>query len=139
MSARSFTIPKTVDWKWVQTGFSLYVVFHLLPSYLLAYSLIVANPFTLALWAFVGLAPIGFYIGFRSSGVTILEPGISALIYTFVLFLGVQRIQAEAVSFKTVAQSLAWMGAAFIVAVASAWVGELIQSRMEKRKEGRRV
>ena len=136
-ASKTLTFSRTIDWQWVRVGFCLYVVFHLLPSYLLATSWLASNPFSFALWAFVGLAPIGFFIGYRSTGVTILEPGLSAIIYTVVLFLGILRLQDEALTFGAVAQSLGWMGAAFIVAVGSAWVGELNQVRMQNKKRER--
>lgn len=134
-TSKTLTFSKTIDWQWVLAGFCLYVVFHLLPSYLFTLSWIASNPFSFALWAFVGLAPIGFFIGYRSSGVTILEPGLSALIYTIVLFLGIQQLQDEAFTFKAAAQSLGWMGAAFVVAIGSAWVGELLQARNKHKQE----
>jgi len=132
-TSKTLTFSRAIDWQWVLAGFCLYVVFHLLPSYLFALSWISSDPFSLALWAFMGLAPIGFFIGYRSSGVTILEPGLSAMFYTVVLFLGIQQLQDEALTFKAVAQSLGWMGAAFIVAIGSAWVGELFQARKKQK------
>jgi hypothetical protein len=136
-SSKTLTTSRTIDWQWVLAGFCLYVVFHLFPSYLFAVSWIASNPFSLALWAFMGLAPIGFFIGYRSSGVIILEPGLSALIYMVVLFFGIQQLQDEAFTLKAVAQSLGWMGAAYVVAIGSAWVGELLQARNKQNQENR--
>lgn len=128
-------LPKNINWRWVEVGFCLYVVFHLLPSFLLASSLSASqsNAFSLAQWAFVGIAPIGFFIGYRSTGVTILEPGLSALLYMIVLALGMQRMEAQPITFSAIAQSLSWMGGSFVVAVVSAWAGEKIQTRRTRK------
>jgi hypothetical protein len=128
-------LPKKIDWKWVGVGFCFYVVFHLLPTYLLLgiSSRGMHGGFaSFAIWMFAGLAVIGFYIGYRSSGVTILEPGISALLYIVALSLGTQRLISGSVSMLSLLEAFSWMGAAFIIAVASAFVGELLQARKEE-------
>lgn len=129
---------KTINWQWVETGFCLFVIFHLLPTYLVTSSLSShdLNTFTFALWTFVALAPIGCYIGYRSTGVTILEPGLASLFYTIVLLFGLLKLQSTAFTFATLTNSLLWMLAAFLVAVASAWIGEKIQTRRADRIGG---
>ncbi len=121
----------TIDWQWVETGFCLFVIFHLLPTFLVTSSLPSRDlsKLTVALWTFVALAPIGCYIGYRSTGVTILEPGLASLLYTVVLLFGLLKLQSTAPTFATLTNSLLWMLAAFLVAVVSAWVGEKIQTR----------
>ncbi|HWP82897.1 MAG TPA: hypothetical protein VNN76_09625 [Bacteroidota bacterium] len=127
--------PKRVDWKWVGVGFCFYVVFHLLPTYLLL-GISLRGMHTgfasFAIWMFTGLAVIGFYIGYRSSGVTIVEPGLSALLYILALVLGTQRLISGSVSLLSFFEALSWMGAAFVIAIASAFVGELLQARKEE-------
>ena len=127
---------KSIDWRWVEIGFCLFVVFHLLPSYLYVQSFTGTghSTFAYALWTFAALAPIGFYIGFRSTGVTILEPGLSALFYAVALVLGTMQVRDEAITFLSLAASLSWLGAAFVVSVASAWVGEKVQARLQGHK-----
>lgn len=128
----------TIDWQWVETGFCLFVVFHLLPIYLVTSSLSShnLNTFTAALWTFVALAPIGYYIGYRSTGVTILEPGLASLFYTIVLVFGLLKLQSTAFTFAALTNSLLWMLAAFLVAVVSAWIGEKVQARKAGKTEG---
>lgn len=127
---------RLINWRWVETGFCLYVLFHLFPLYALFFTRSEgADAFSFALWTFIGLAPIGCYIGYRSVGVTIIEPGVSALLYSLVLVVGMLRFQDEAIGAKSVASSLAWMGAAFVISVVSAWVGEKIQGTVAQRRE----
>lgn len=127
---------KTVNWRWVETSFCLYVLFHLFPLYALFFTHNGAGAaFSMALWTFIGLAPIGCYIGYRSVGVTIVEPGISALLYSLVLVIGMLRFQDDSVRLNSIAAALAWMGAAFVVAVVSAWVGEKIQDAVAQRRQ----
>lgn len=128
----------TINWQWVETGFCLFVIFHLLPTYLVTASLSShdLNAFTVALWTFVALAPIGCYIGYRSAGVTILEPGLASLFYTIVLLFGLLKLQNTAFTFATLTNSLLWMLLAFLVAVASAWIGEKVQARKAGKIEG---
>jgi hypothetical protein len=127
---------RIINWRWVETGFCLYVLFHLFPLYVLFFSRSGAGEaFSFALWTFIGLAPIGCYIGYRSVGFTILEPGISALLYSLVLVVGMILFHDESVGAASVALSLAWMGAAFLIAVVSAWVGEKIQQSVTTRRE----
>ncbi|MEX1139920.1 MAG: hypothetical protein WEB33_12065 [Bacteroidota bacterium] len=127
-----------IDWQWVETGFCLFVIFHLLPSFIVtsSFSSYDLNAFTVALWTFIALAPIGYFIGYRSTGVTILEPGLASLFYTIVLLFGLLKLQNTAFTFATLTNSLIWMFAAFLVAVVSAWVGEKVQARNKGKTAG---
>ena len=127
-----------INWQWVETGFCLFVIFHLLPTSLVTASFTTydLNTFTVSLWTFIALAPIGCFIGYRSAGVTILEPGLASLLYTVVLLFGLLKLQNAPLTPKTLVNSLLWMVAAFLVAVVSAWVGELIQTRKSGKSEG---
>jgi hypothetical protein len=137
-----------VDWKWVGIGLCFYIVFHLLPTYLLVTLVSERLPFmgsasrgagigggylSFSIWVFVGLALIGCYIGFRSSGITILEPGISALLYVIVFFVGSQSFWGGSASMSSFVGAIAWMASAFVVAVTSAWIGEILQSQKEQK------
>jgi len=127
---------QSVNWRWVETGFCLYVLFHLFPLYALFFVRSgTGDLFSFALWSFIGLAPIGCYIGYKSRSVTIIEPGISALLYSFVLVIGMIHFGDEHVEAGSVALFLTWMGLAFLIAVASAWVGERIQQTITGQKE----
>jgi hypothetical protein len=122
-----------IDWPWVGVGFCFYVVFHLLPTYLLAgMGATKYGNTSFGVWLFAGLAFIGLYIGYRSRGVTIIEPGIAALAYVVVLFLSGQQSWGITFGFSQFLEALGSMIAAFVVAIGSAFVGELLQQRKEK-------
>ena len=125
-----------VNWRWVETGFCLYVLFHLFPLYALVFARSgMGDIFSFALWTFIGLAPIGCFIGYKSRNVTIVEPGISALLYSFVLVIGMIQFGDKQVEAGSVALFLTCMGSAFLIAVASAWVGRRIQQTIGRQKE----
>ncbi len=123
-----------IDWPWVGVVFCIYVVFHLLPTYFLATigGGMKGGFATFGVWMFAGLAVIGLYIGYRSRGVTMIEPGLAALLYVFVFFLSIQRFWGDTFSFTQLGGALAWMAAAFVIAIGSAYVGELLQARKEQ-------
>ncbi len=147
-----------VDWRWVGVGFCFFVVFHLLPSYvIIGFFTALFNPvrtpsflaavynFGLfsqpglgkigaAFWLSVGPAIVGMYIGYRSRGVTILEPGISALFYTLVLFFSIPKIWEGQLAISTVSGMFAWIASAFVAACIGAWIGELLQARKQRVK-----
>lgn len=127
---------RRINWRWVETGFCLYVLFHLFPVYALFFTRSgMGDIFSFALWSLIGLAPIGCFIGYMSRNVTITEPGISALLYSFVLVIGMLHFGDEQIKAGSVALFLTWMGSAFLIAVASAWVGERIQHTIAQNRE----
>jgi len=117
-----------INWKWVGIGYCFFVVFHLLPSY-------VINGFNMGvdlgaqgLWLFAGLAIIAFYIGYRSRGITILEPAISALLYDITLLLEFRDFWGRIVSHSYgIIYVLGIL--TLVLTICSAWLGEVLQSR----------
>lgn len=122
---------KRIDWRWVGIGYCLYIVYHLLPSYLLLglarYGL--TGKLVKGMWLFIGLAVIGGYIGFRSRGITILEPAISALLYMATLALLFDQFWGRSFGPRSVGLIYVWIVGGFVIAFVSAWVGELVQAR----------
>ncbi|HLF19845.1 MAG TPA: hypothetical protein VI704_03555 [Bacteroidota bacterium] len=127
---------KRIDWKWVGVGYCFFVVYHLLPSYvLLGFSRFgMGGELLKGFWLFVGLGLIAFYIGYRSRGVTILEPAVSAVLYTFTLALLFERFWGRSFSMRSAALIYVWVVGGFIIAFVSAWVGEVWQARKERTK-----
>ena len=88
-----------INWKWVGIGYCFFVVFHLLPSYIInGFYFNMEDLAGRGIWLFFGLAIIAFYIGYRSRGVTILEPAISALFYDITLLLEFRSFWGRTVS-----------------------------------------
>jgi hypothetical protein len=125
-----------IDWRWVGLGVCFFIVMHLLPTYLLFQFRIITTAFStlFSVWVFAGMAFVGFFIGWKSKGVTILEAGIASLLYAFILLSAIQ-VKWEG---PLVISSLFWFGAVVVIATVSAWFGELVQSMKERGivKEG---
>jgi hypothetical protein len=131
----SIKISRTVNWQWVWVGFCLLVTFHLVPT---AFILGIFNFWNgsniiLPLWIFFGLALTSMYIGYRSTGVTIIEPLISSIAYLIVLGVAM-NVQFGVFNYKKdFFHMLAWMVAGLFCSVLGAWIGELIQLKKEQR------
>lgn len=122
---------KRIDWSWVGIGYCFYIVYHLLPSYLLLglarHGL--TGELAKGIWLFIGLAVIGGYIGFRSRGITILEPAISGLLYMATLTLLFDQFWGRSFGPRSVGLIYVWIVGGFVIVFVSAWVGELVQAR----------
>lgn len=126
-----------IDWRWVGIGYCFFVVFHLLPSYLAIFLSPLVSGGRMAdkgLWLFFGLAVIGYYIGYRSKGVTILEPAISSVLYLLTLSLLFERFWGRAMTTRTIGLMIVWAALSFIISFVSAWIGELMQARKEMKR-----
>ncbi len=121
-----------IDWKWVGVGYCLFVVFHLLPSYLLTGFTLGQDDIGRGIWLFVGLAIIAFYIGYRSRGVTILEPAISAILYDITLLLEFNQFWGRSVlhSWGTI---YLWGILTLTLGICCAWLGEIFQARKQAK------
>ncbi len=124
----------TIDWKWVGIGYCLFVVYHLLPSYVINGFALQMDNTGRGIWLFFGLAIIAFYIGYKSKGVTIVEPAISAILYDITLLLEFRAFWG-----RSVAHSLGiiylWGILTLVLTIYSAWLGEFYQAR-KKAKAG---
>ena len=118
-----------IDWRWVGMGVCFFIVMHLLPTYLLFQFRIITTAFSIlfSVWVFAGIAFVGFFIGWRSKGVTIAEAAIAGLAYGFILLAAIQQELAG----PLVISSIGWFVAVIVIATVSAWFGELVQSVKE--------
>ena len=124
-----------IDWRWVGLGICFFIVMHLLPTYLLFEFRIMSSAFStlFSVWVFAGMAFVGFFIGWKSKGVTIVEAGIAGLVYGFILLAAIQ----QELGGPLVISSIGWFVAVIAIATVSAWFGELVQSVKEKGGESR--
>jgi hypothetical protein len=127
----------SIDWSWVGVGYCFLVVFHLLPSYLLLGIGKFGEHAELlkAVWLFLGLAIVSFYIGYRSWGVTIVEPALSAFLYTITLGFLLGELSGRSYSLRSAGFLYVWIVAILVVATLSAWIGERVQSRRQQKAE----
>jgi hypothetical protein len=127
---------RKINWKWVGVGYCLFVVYHLLPSYvLLGFARFgMLGEAGKGIWLFIGFAVIAFYIGYRSRGITILEPAISSVLYVVTLTLLFEKFWGRSFSMRSAGVIYVWIVGAGVIAFVSAWVGELWQSRKERAR-----
>jgi hypothetical protein len=123
-----------INWKWVGVSYCFFVVFHLLPSYLLLEFARegLGTGLIRSFWILAGLLVIGLYIGHRSRGVTILEPAIAAVLYTLTLFLNAEDTWGKSLTWRSLGILFIFSIIAFLTALCGAWIGELLQARREK-------
>ena len=130
----SIKISRIVNWQWVWVGFCLLVTFHLIPTAVILRLFDYWKGFNilLPLWIFFGLVQTSIYIGYRSTGVTILEPLISSIAYLFILGLAMNA-HFQIFSYKKdIFIMLTWMVAGLFCSVLGAWIGEMIQLKKEQ-------
>lgn len=125
-----------IDWRWVGLGICFFIVMHLLPTYLLFQFRIITHIYStlFSIWVFAGMAFVGFTIGWKSKGVTILEAGIASLLYGFILLMAISEVWGGRWITETSRGSLVWYVAVVVIATVSAWFGEAVQS-LKKRGE----
>jgi len=128
---------RPIDWKWIGMGYCYFVVFHMLPSYFFTgtrFSLMRSGFVELmGVWLFIGLAFVAFFIGFHSRGVTVIEPGLSSLMYAITIFFYLGRFTGQDVSLRTIGYAYITALMFFLTAVLSAWLGEKMQQRKERQ------
>ena len=123
----------TFDIRWVGVGFCFFVTLHLFPGYLMyqfrnifpAFSVIYTG------WMFGGTAFVGFLIGYRSRGVTVVEASVAAVLYSLVLLSAVDVMWGMPIKISITF----WIYTIFAIATLSAVLGEVVQAMKEKRKE----
>ena len=74
------------------------------------------------------MAFVGFFIGWKSQGVTIIEAGMASLMYGFILMFAINRVWAGPWTISLVISAWDWLIAVVVIATVSAWFGELVQS-----------
>ena len=121
----------TFDVRWVGVGFCLFVDIHLLPSYIVYQLRVVAPVFAsiYTVWMFAGIAIVGFFIGYKSRGVTVVEASVAAALYSVVATHGLWEAPMK------ISTSL-WIYCIFAIATLSAVFGEAIQARHERKAAG---
>lgn len=121
--------PAPISWPWIAVGLILGVVLN-------GYSVFVVNavlhpPGLLLLVSFLASFVLaGFFVGYFSPGVTIVEPAVAALLI----------VAVDAVLILIIFHSpfpLAWIvlggGIGFLMALGGGWLGEIVQERAARR------
>jgi hypothetical protein len=128
-----------IDWRWLVVTYCFLVLFHLLPSLLdltLWQFLLSQVMWRFAFWTGGGIALVSAYIGYRSTGITIVEPGIASMLYMATLILTMSKIRdIHATGYRLIGLLVALHLIAFLVGCFGAAVGKWIQSRRERVRE----
>ena len=124
-----------IDWKWIGLGYCIFVVFHLLPTYLLIQFSFIGRTgdAVRTLWLIAGMLVIGVYIGYRSRGFTVLEPAISAVLYVITIFFKADEFMGRGCSIRTTGALMIAAGIAFFLTMLGAWFGEMLQASEEQK------
>ena len=126
------------DWRWVGVSYCLFVVFHMLPTILMVgffrSGMGIGWNIGTVIWLFFGLALIGGYVGYKSAGVTIVEPAISSVAYVLTLMLSLRSVWNLPVSLKLMLASGVVILASIAIVLVSAWVGELLQVKKQAKE-----
>ena len=124
------------DWKWVGVSYCMFVVWHLLPTIItIGVFRGTAAPgleIGTVVWMFFGLTLIGGYVGYKSSGVTIIEPAIASFFYVCTLYVSVLHVWSLPIKIYRLPIALAVLLAGCAIVIISAWIGELIQAKKQR-------
>jgi hypothetical protein len=128
-----------IDWRWLVVTYCFLVLFHLLPSLLEATLWQFIGSFGIwrfAVWAGCGIALISAYVGYRSTGITILEPGIAAMLYMATVIPTMSKIRyIPATGYRLIGLLVALHLIAFLVGCFGAAAGNWLKTRRERKEE----
>jgi hypothetical protein len=130
----------SIDWRWVVVTYCFFVLFVLFPSYLgddLAGFFRLHGRWWSLIEEGVGVAIVSGYVGFRSKGITILEPGIASIFClptTLVSATGSWDLISSYFRLTVLFYLLLVLLLAFLVGVGGAAVGEWLQLQKEKNR-----
>jgi hypothetical protein len=125
-----------IDWQWVLMGYCFFVVFHLLPSFLMLGAFaggLSEIGWPLGAWFFGGLVIVGYFIGYKSRGVTIIEPAIASVLYTLTLLLEFSQFSGHSLTWRNAAWAYVWFVLVLLLTIVGAWLGELAQARLARK------
>lgn len=132
------TIVRRFNTQWVLVGYCYFVWLHLLPSVLYVNFLPRLTPapsIQILIWFIGGIMLLSGYIGFRSRGFTVLEPGISAVLYMWTVFLIVPMYVPRTPVSRITLMVLSISIITFAVAVVGALIGEYLQALGMRKAE----
>jgi hypothetical protein len=121
-----------IDWRWVGIGYCFFIVFLILPTYIIISPIETYFNFKIpfaGFFAFIGFVCIAFYIGCRSKGIAIFESGISALMIVGTFLVSDLENASGRFTLEAVGKYLFGIFLIFSFASISAWVGKYVHAR----------
>ena len=128
-------IKAAIDWRWLLVSICFLVLFHLFPSSFasgLRLFFAVRSIGNFLFWGIGGIAIVSAYIGFRSSGRAILEPGIAAALYIVLLRVVVSRTWSFAEFFGPIPFWISIIPVASAIGCVGAMAGAWFYRRRQK-------
>ena len=129
-------IKAAIDWRWLLVSFCFLVLFHLFPSAFASGLRLFFSTRSIGnflFWGVGGIAIVSGYIGFRSSGKAILEPGIAAALYIVLLRVIVSRTWSFVEFFGPIPFWISIIPAALAIGYVGAMAGAWIYRRRQKK------
>jgi hypothetical protein len=135
MEFKSLMQLRPIDWRWLIVSYCFFVLFHLLPSFLITGSKSAfIEPFAFLAWLGAGTLIMCTVIGIWSKGITILEPGLASVLYAFTLIGGLKPQWLFGRDFRATAWQVVLLLSMFVIGCLGAAFGEWLQMRKEKNK-----
>jgi hypothetical protein len=130
---------RPTSWKWLVVTYCFLILFHCFPSSLMSGMNLIFTffpPFSITLWLGIGIVSVSAYVGFRSLGATIVEPGIASVFYVASLFFLLPDVWPRAFYYRVI--TTPWLAAflilVFLAGCLGAALGGWLQLRREKRQ-----
>jgi hypothetical protein len=124
---------RPIDWRWFIVSYCFLVLFHLFPSFLISrVSDTVDEPFGFTVWLGAGIVVVCAIIGYWSREITILEPGLASVLYTFTLLGTLKTLWLFGRGYRSVAGQALLLLSMFVVGCLGSALGEWIQMRKER-------
>ena len=125
------TVVRLFNTQWVLVGYCYFIWLHFLPSMLYINFLPRLTPapsIQILIWFIGGIMLLSGYIGFRSRGFTVLEPGASAVLYMWTVFFITPLYLPQSSVLKITLMVISTSIVTFAIACAGAFVGEYLQA-----------
>ena len=138
----SLTRPKKLKWKWVWMSFILYILFYILPFF------IVGNYFMknigvqfFGVWMFGGIIIVAAVAGYFSLDITMREPALSGAGLVIAFFISMivyvrmfihpgYKITGRIIWFLVPSMTV------FLLSMLGVWLGEQLQTFLKKKSRG---
>ena len=118
---------KGIQWNWVFVSFFFYFFFCYFPT--LTIYVTTGSEYTLFVYL-LGFMVSGLLVGYMSSGYTIREPALGAILFVTVFFM---TIVVSGTRETLLVGWVIWMVLGFFLGLTGAWVGEQLQARADSR------
>lgn len=129
----------SINWRWLVVTYCFLILFSLFPTFLAFGTQVFFQPYAtqwFTLWAGSSMAVVCGYVGVRSRGIILLEPGVASLLYVLTLFAAFVSPWENIKGYGRVEFKIALLVLAFLIGFGAAAVGEWLQLRKEKKDLG---